>query len=664
MYRTGDLARWRHDGTLELFGRVGHQIKLRGFRIELGEIESVLVQHPAVRDAVVTAREDVPGSKYLCAYIITEGEPPRASVMREFLRKTLPDYMLPSHFVALDALPYTSSGKIDRNALPPPDDADAPLSELRVEPRSDTEKALAKIFEDVLDGLHASIYDDFFAVGGHSLRAMQLVNQIRSHFHVEIPLRVVFEMPTIERLAPWIDAAPRERRRDTPPALVRVGGLGPHPLSFTQERLWLLERSSTRAALYNMSMSVRIRGPLDVAALTQSMREIMRRHEVLRAYFHEHEIDGRPRQSIAAAPPFEISIVDLSAIPSAALEAELSRLQDDAAQSAFDLASAPLLRAILFRVTDVDHVFLTTMHHIVSDGWSLSIMLRELSALYDAFSRGAPSPLEALPFQYTDYAAWQRRWLTDEVLEPHASYWRERLRDAPAPLQIPHDWPRSPDRMSHGRRHGTRLSIELTSALRVASQREGATLFMTMFAAYAALLHRLTGASDIVVGIPVSNRPRAELELLIGLFLNNLVLRVSVSGESSFQELLQQVRRVTLDAYEHRHLPFDRLLHELRRIRPAEKTPLFRLFFNMIDFPEGKLELPGLTVDTFSSPGAPSKMDVSFYLMDSSEGMLLEMVYDASILAAPRIEEMLRQFCGLLAQIVERPAARVTDYSI
>jgi amino acid adenylation domain-containing protein len=663
MYRTGDLARFRHDGTLEFSGRVGHQIKLRGFRIELGEIESVLIQHPAVRDAVVTVREDVPGDQYLCAYITAEDdEPPRSTALREALQQMLPDYMVPSHFVALEALPQTSSGKVDRKSLPPPEAAHAALSELRVEPRSDTEKALARIFEDVLEGLHASIYDDFFAVGGHSLRAMQLVNQIRSRFHVEMPLRAVFDMPTIERLATWIDAAPRERGRDNPPPLVRVEGPGPHALSFAQERLWYLERASTRAALYNMSMSVRIRGPLDVPSLKLSMSEIMRRHEVIRAYFHE--VDGRPRQSIAADPPFEISVADLSALPPAALEAELLRLQEDAVEAPFDLASAPQLRATLFRITGVDHVFLITMHHIASDGWSLSVLLRELSALYGAFSRGEPPPLDPLPFQYTDFAAWQIRWLTDEALEPHASYWRERLRDAPAPLQIPHDWPRSEDRMSYGRRYGTRLPVELTGALRHVSQREGATLFMTMFAAFAVLLHRLTGERDIVVGIPVSNRPRAELELLIGLFLNNLVLRVNVSGESTFVELLQEVRRVTLDAYEHRNMPFDKLLHELRRIRPAEKMPLFRLFFNMIDFPEGKLDLPGLTVDTFSSPGAPSKMDVSFYLMDSSEGMLLEMVYDASILAARRVEEMLRQFCGLLEQIVERPAAKVADYAI
>jgi aryl carrier-like protein len=498
--------------------------------------------------------------------------------------------------------------------------------------------------------------------GLDSLRAMQLVNQIRAHFQLEVPLRDLFETPTIAELATWIDRASRECGSDRLPALVRTEGPGPHPVSFPQERLWLLERGSARAALYNLSMSVRIRGALEVALLTRCMAEIMRRHEVLRASFHE--LDGRICQRIAAAPPFEISVVDLRAVPSTTREAELLRLQEEVAQAPFDLASGRLLRALVYRVADAEHLFLMTMHHIVSDGWSMGVLLRELSMLYDAFSRGEPSPLPPLPFQYSDFSAWQIKWLTDEVLEPHAAYWRAQLHDAPAALQIPHDWPRAADRVPHGRRHGTRLPIELTSALDHLGQRAGATLFMTMFAAYAVLLHRLTGATDIVVGIPVSNRPRAELEALIGLFLNNLALRVNVAGDSTFHEVLQQVRRVTLDAYEHRSLPFDRLLHELGRVRAPEQMPLFRLFFNMIDFPEGKLALPGLAVDTISSPDAASKMDVSFYLMNTSQGIALELVYDASILAAGRVEDMLRQFCGLLTQIVERPAAKVADYSL
>jgi acyl-CoA synthetase (AMP-forming)/AMP-acid ligase II/acyl carrier protein len=710
--RTGDLG-FIHEGELFVTGRLKDLIIIRGRNHYPQDIEHTVERaHPWIRTGGCACFPvDWEGEEHLgvVAEVSLPGGGPDGVASEsavDELVATLRRAVVEAHDVSPRAivlirprsLPKTSSGKVqrracredylsgrlaalgawvDRGSAPEetpgghgvaPDSGEAAEAQLAParsgEPRSRIEDALRRQVASALS-LDPERIDRAVSIASYgldSLRAMQLVNQLRNHFHVEIPLRAVFEMPTIEQLATWIDAASRERGGDNPPALVRTEGPGPHPLSFAQERLWFLERASARAALYNMSMSVRIRGPLDVTSLTLSMREIMLRHEVLRAYFHE--IDGRICQSIAAAAPFEISVVDLRALHSAALDAELLRLQEVAAQAPFDLASAPLLRAILFRVTDVEHVFLLTMHHIVSDGWSMSVLLRELSALYDAFSRGEPSPLKALPFQYTDFAAWQIRWLTDEVLEPHASYWRERLHDAPAPLQIPHDWPRSADRLSYGRRHGTRLSIELTRALGHMGQREGATLFMTMFAAFAVLLHRLTGENDIVVGIPVSNRPRAELELLIGLFLNNLVLRVNVSGESTFHELLQQVRRVTLDAYEHRNMPFDKLLHELRRTRPAEKMPLFRLFFNMIDFPEGTLQLPGLTVDTFSSPDASSKMDVSFYLLDSSEGMVLEMVYDASILAARRVEEMLRQFCGLLTQIVERPAAKVADYSI
>lgn len=711
--RTGDLG-FIDEGELFVTGRLKDLIILRGRNHYPQDIEQTVERaHPWIRAGGCACFPiDREGEEHLCVIVevsLPGGGPDEVAsksavdeIVATIRRALVEAHSVAPHAIVLirpRSLSKTSSGKVQRRACREDylsgrlavlgawvDQGGAPeegSSGCGVTPYSCEEAAEAPRAQGRPEELRSRIEDalrrqvaralsldperidraaPIASYGLDSLRAMQLVNQIRDHFQVEIPLRSVLEMPTIEQLAAWIDEASRGRDGDNLPALIRTEGPGPHPLSFAQERLWFLERTSARAALYNMAMSVRIRGPLDVTSLTLSMREIVLRHEVLRAYFYE--IDGRPWQSIADIPPFEVSIVDLRAFPSTELEAELLRLQDEAAQSPFDLASAPQLRAILFRVTDVDHLFLITMHHIVSDGSSMSVLLRELSALYGAFSRGEPSPLEALPFQYTDFAAWQLRWLTDEVLEPHAAYWLERLRDAPAPLQIPHDWPRSADRMAYGRRHGTRLSIELTSALKRVSQRTEATLFMTMFAAFAALLHRLTGENDIVVGIPLGNRPRAELELLLGLFLNNLVLRVNVSGEGTFSELLQQVRRVTLDAYEHRMMPFDKLLHELRRMRPAEKMPLFRLFFNMIDFPEGKLDLPGLTVDEFSSPGAPAKMDVSFYLVDSSEGMVLEMVYDASILAARRVEEMLRQFCGLLTQIVERPEAKVADYSI
>lgn len=701
--RTGDLG-FIDKGELFVTGRLKDLIIIRGRNHYPQDIEQTVERaHPWIRaGGCACFAIDREGEEHLGVAVevnLPGGGPDEAAsksavdeVVAAIRRAVVEAHSASPYAIVLiqpRSLPKTSSGKVQRRACredylsgrlavlgawvdrgDAPEDsryeaAEAPLAGGRPEElRARIEDALRCQVARAL-GLEPERIDPAAPIASYgldSLRAMQLVNQIRDHFQVEIPLRAVFEMPTIEQLATWIDAASRGSGGDNPPALVRAEGPGPHPLSLAQERLWYLERASTRAALYNMSMSVRIRGPLDVTSLTLSMREIVLRHEVLRAYFHE--IDGRPWQSIADVPPFEVSVINLSALPSTELEAELLRLQDEAAQSPFDLASAPQLRAILFRVTDVDHTFLITMHHGVSDGSSMSVFLRELSALYGAFSRGEPSPLAPLPFQYTDFAAWQLRWLTDEVLEPHAAYWLNRLHDAPAPLQIPHDWPRSADRMPCARRHGTRLSIELTRALKHMSQREEVTLFMTMFAAFAALLYRLTGENDIVVGIPLGNRPRAEFELLIGLFLNNLVLRVNVSGESSFHELLQQVRRVTLDAYEHRIMPFDKLLHELRRTRPVEKMPLYRLFFNMIDFPEGKLDLPGLTVDKFSSPGASAKMDVSFYLVDSSEGMMLEMVYDASILAARRVEEMLRQFCGLLTQIVDRPEAKVADYAI
>jgi acyl-CoA synthetase (AMP-forming)/AMP-acid ligase II/aryl carrier-like protein len=705
--RTGDLG-FLHDGQLFVTGRLKDMIIIRGrnhypqdiehtveradARIRIGGCACFAVDGGGEERLGVVAEVDLPGGLDDGA-----GESAADAIIAVVRRAVAEAHDISPHAIALirpRSLPKTSSGKlqrracredflrgrlttlatwIDRGAPHEPRSAAvysrAHAETLRAQGRSEE---LRSHIEHALrhEVAHALSLDPeridrdvpITSYGLDSLRAMQLVNQIREQFELELPVRVVFETPTIAQLAAWIETASRDPSTDALPALVRTEGHGPHPLSFAQERLWLLEQTSPRAALYNISISVRLRGPLDVALLARCLTEIMRRHDVLRSYFDE--VGGRICQRIATAAPFELPTVDLRALSLDARDAELQRRQEAVAQTAFDLMTAPLVRGVVFRLDDGEHLVLLTMHHSVSDGWSMAVLLRELSALYDAFSRGAPSPLEPLPLQYSDFAAWQTRWLSDAVLEPHAAYWRARLHDAPAPLQIPLDWPRSTDRPSSGRRCGARLPLELTAALEQVAQRAGATLFMTAFAAFALLLHRLTGEHDIVVGTPVSNRPRAEFEGLIGLFLNNVVLRVTASGDATFHELLQQVRGVTLDAYEHRDMPFDKLLHELRRIRPPERMLLYRVFFNMIDFPERKLVLPGLTVDRISSPDAASKMDVSWYVMDTSEGIALEVVYDAAIVSAARAKDMLRQYGGLLAQIAERPAAKLTDYTI
>jgi acyl-CoA synthetase (AMP-forming)/AMP-acid ligase II/aryl carrier-like protein len=701
--RTGDLG-FLHDGNLFVTGRLKDIIIIRGRNHYPQDVEHTVERADRrIRTggcACFAVAGDGEERLGITAEVDLHGEPDdgaAAALIAAVRRAVAEAHDVSPHAIALirpRSLPKTSSGKvqrracredflrgrlttlaiwIDRGASDESSGAAVYSREhgeaLRAQGRSEElraylEHALRHQVAQALSLDPERIDSDvpITSYGLDSLRAMQLVNQIREQFHLELPIRVVFETPTTAQLAAWIDAASRDPGTDDLPALVRTEGHGPHPLSFAQERLWRLEAASPQAALYNISISIRLRGPLDVALLARCLTEITRRHEVLRSYFQE--VGDRICQGIAAAAPFELPTVDLGALPPAARDAELQRRQEAVAQAAFDLKTAPLIRGVVFRVAEVEHLVLLTMHHSVADGWSLGCMLREISALYDAFSRGAPLPLEPLRFQYSDFAAWQIRWLSDAVLAPHTAHWLARLHDAPAALQIPHDWPRSADRPSFGRRRGARLPLELTAALKQLGQRAGTTLFMTSFAAFVLLLHRLTGERDIVVGTPLSNRPRAELEGLIGLFLNNVMLRVIVSEDGTFQELLQQVRDVTLDAYEHRHLPFDMLLHELQRARPAERMPLYRVFFNMIDFPEGKLALPGLVVDGISSPDAASKMDVALYLMDTSAGIALEMVYDAAIVSAARAEDMLRQYYGLLAQIAARPVAKLTDYAI
>ncbi|HEX6862807.1 MAG TPA: amino acid adenylation domain-containing protein, partial [Thermoanaerobaculia bacterium] len=536
IYRTGDRARYFADGNLEFLGRVDHQVKVRGFRIELGEIEVALARHAGVREAVVLAREDVPGDKRLVAYVVPAGELPD---LRDFLRQSLPDYMIPAAFVELEALPVTPNGKLDRRALPAPQ-WDHGETDGSAAPATPTEQALAALWREILGVEHVGVHDSFFDLGGHSLLATQLVARIREAFRVEMPLRVVFQSPALGELAAALDevAAPSlVQTTFQEGAILPVPRGGLLPLSFQQQRLWLVERLTPAGPAYSIPYAFRLRGALDPAALASALGALAERHEVLRTLFVER--GGQPWQKILPPALVALPVEDLARL---SVITDLPGAAREEAARPFDLSAEPPFRARLARIDAEDHVLFLTLHHIASDGWSEEILLDELSALY------AAAPLPELPVQYADYAAWQRAW-PEELLAGRLAYWTGRLAGA-AILELPTDRPRPPLQTFRGASVPVEVPAPIAAALRGLARERNVTLFMLLMAAWQTLLHRITGQDDVTVGSPVANRDQPEVRGLVGFFVNMLALRVDFSGDPSFEELLEQVRRISLEAYD------------------------------------------------------------------------------------------------------------------
>ncbi|HEX2189490.1 MAG TPA: amino acid adenylation domain-containing protein, partial [Longimicrobiaceae bacterium] len=661
MYRTGDRARWLATGELQFLGRVDDQVKVRGFRIEPGEVEAALAALPGVREAAVRVREEAPGGRRLVGYAAPEAGAsldPRA--LREGLRGTLPEHMVPAALVVLDALPRTAAGKVDRRALPAPDLAAA--AEGGEAPRTPTEEVLAGVWGAVL-GLEAVGRDArFFELGGHSLLAARVVARVREALGVELPLRAVFEEPALAGLAARVDALLGSSAGGRVPPLVRARRDRPLPLSFAQQRLWFIEQLEPGTAAYALTEVLRLRGAPDTAALGRALDEVVRRHEALRTVFAPGA-DG-PVQAVRPAPRGVLAEVELYGLGPAA-EAAARRLADAEVARHFDLERGPLFRATLLRAAPDDALLLLSMHHAVSDGWSMGVLKRELSALYAAFTRGGASPLPELPFQYADYAAWQREWLRGEALERQADYWRGRLAGAPPLLELPTDFARPAVQGHRGRRASLVIPRPLADGLQALARREGATPFMALLAAWKLLLARQAGQEDVVVGTPVANRTRTEAEGLIGFFVNTLALRTDLSGDPSFRELLGRVRETTLGAYQHQELPFEQVLEAVRPGRSLSHAPLFQVFFNLFSFEEVEVRLPGLSVEpVLWDAEEQAKFDLTLYLIPGEDGIQLSALYDADLFEPARMAEMLEQYRALLEQAVRDPAAPVGSYSL
>ncbi|HEY6190004.1 MAG TPA: amino acid adenylation domain-containing protein, partial [Pyrinomonadaceae bacterium] len=592
VYRTGDLARVLDDGNFEYLGRRDQQVKVRGMRVELSEIENLLRAHQSVRDVTVIDREDASGYNYLCAYVVLS-EDGDSGALYEYLAAELPDYMMPSAFVEMEELPRTMSGKVDRKGLPVPGQGRSGMEEEYESPRTPVEEVLAESWAELLGVERVGINDNFFRLGGHSLLATQALTRVREVFNVELPLGQLFQYPTVARLAQSVEKQLHDGQ-SSPVQPIRIFSRDETlPLSFGQQRLWFLDQLEPGNPAYLMPAALRLDGKLKVSTLEQAFSEIVRRHESLRTNFAL--VDGQPVQIIAPAQPVTLSITDLSQLATDEREAEARRLAGAEAQRPFDLSAGPLLRVSLLKLAEDEHILLFTMHHIISDGWSIGVLVKEVTTLYEAFSAGQSSSLPELPIQYADFAHWQREWLQGEVLDAQLSYWREQLADAPV-LQLPTDRPRPAVQSYRGAHHSVRLDAALTDELKRISRQEGVTLFMLLLAAFQTLLSRYSGQEDIVVGSPIANRTRAEVEGLIGFFVNTLVLRTRLEGRPSFREVLGRVREAALGAYAHQDVPFEMLVEELEPERDMSRTPLFQVMFVLQNAPQESVMLSDLSI--------------------------------------------------------------------
>ena len=655
LYKSGDLGRYLPDGEMEYLGRIDQQVKIRGFRIELGEIEAVISQHATVREVVVTVREDVPGDKRLVAYLVAaqEQSAPSTGELRSYLKEKLPEYMVPGVFVMLDALPLTPNGKVNRRALPAPDEARPELEQQYVTPRNAVEEVMAGIWAEVLKVEEVGIHDNFFDLGGHSLLATQVVSRVRTALQVELPLRALFEEPTVVGLAKRVDEARQTKTSAHITPLRAIDRNGVIPLSFAQQRLWFLDQLEPGSAFYNMPAARRLSGHLNVEALEQALTAIVARHESLRTTFTT--VDESPVQVIAPAQRVALPVIDLSNLPASDGEAEAQRLATEEMLRPFNLAQGPLVRASLLRLQAEEHVLLLSMHHIISDGWSLAILFRELTTLYAAFGSGQPSPLQKLPIQYADYAVWQRDWLQGEVLEEQLAYWKAQLAGAQEVLELPTDRARPAMQTFRGARQFMTLPKSVSEALRSLSRQEGVTFFITLLAAFQTLLMRYSGQHDIVVGSPIAGRTRTETEELIGFFANTLALRTDLSGDPSFRELLARVREVTLGAYEHQDIPFEKLVEELQPERTLSHAPLFQVMFSLQDAQSKVLNLHGLSLSSVSIDTGTSKFDLTLQMSEGAEGLNGRLEYNTDLFDEATITRMLTHFEVLLRGIATDP---------
>jgi len=662
LYRTGDLARYLPSGDIEYTSRIDNQVKVRGFRIELGEIEAIISQHPGIREGVVTVHCSQVDSQRIVAYVVLQKEQaPTIPELRGFVEAKLPSYMVPSAFVTLEALPLTPNGKVDRKALPAPELTQISSSNI-VSPSTPIENLLASIWAEILGIDQVGIHNNFFELGGHSLIATRVISQIRQVFQAELPLRYLFEKPTIAGLAKEIEKLIKVDSTVEVTNIEQVERTQPLPLSFAQQRLWFLAQLEPDSPFYNIPAAVRLQGQLNVEALEQSFNEIISRHEALRTNF---QIRGEQAVAVTSEEKFlTLSIFDISDLSANQKEVEIKQQTLQEAQTPFDLNSDLLLRVKLLRLDEQEHIILLTMHHIVSDGWSIGVLVEELATLYQAFCHGQPSPLPAIPIQYGDFAIWQQKYLQEKVLRLQKTYWKQQLGGSLAVLQLPTDYPRPAVQSYKGKKYCFTVSKSLTTALKTLSLQAEATLFMTLLAAFKTLIYRYINQDDIIIGTAIANRNLPQIEKLIGFFVNTLVLRTDVSSNPSFLELLRRVKEVTLDAYNHQDLPFDQLVEEIQPERNLSHNPLFQVWFALDNSPKPSLKIEGLTLTTLEVDTGTAQFELSLDMVEQQEELIGTLEYNSDLFDADTIARLAEHFQTLLAGIVANPDRCLSELPI
>ncbi|HET9281982.1 MAG TPA: amino acid adenylation domain-containing protein [Candidatus Angelobacter sp.] len=664
LYRTGDWARWKSDGSIEYIGRRDEQVKLRGNRIELGEIETALRHHSNIKDAAVVVSQDAAGEKRLVAYLVPQkAQIPSQTQLRKYLADKMPDYMVPAVYVQLAEFPLSPNGKLDRRRLPATSMEQVLSENVYVAPTSPIEELLLGVWEDVLGFKKIGIQANFFALGGHSLLATRVTARIKDIFKVDVPLRRLFESPTVAALSQIIESAIQAKASGkdivSAPELEPVTRDGNLPLSFAQQRLWFLNQLTPEDTSYNVPGAIRIDGPLDVLALEQSLQTIVQRHEVLRTSFVEFE--GEPRQVIEEILELHLAQADLSALATDGQEAEILRLAEEEAHLQFDLRRAPMFRAKLLCCGEESHVLLMTLHHIVSDGWSLGILVKELTACYEAFTNDQPSTLPVLRVQYADFSVWQRKWLCGRVLEQQVAYWKQHLKNTPPALELPTDRSRPPVQTTHGAQKDASLDAELAAAVKRFAREQGVTVFMTLLSSFQSLLYRYTGQDNILVGTPIAGRTRVEIEGLIGCFVNTLVMKAEFAGNLTFAGLMQQVKESTLEAYTHQDLPFEKLVDELAPQRDLSRSPLFQVMFVLQNVPASELRLGEAKLRRIELGTKRANFDLELvYSEDDVDGIQGYLEYNTDLFDLSTIDRLLGHYRQLLQSLLAEPGKPIT----
>ncbi|CAJ7860143.1 non-ribosomal peptide synthetase [Burkholderia pseudomallei] len=652
LYRTGDLARWRTDGSLEYLGRNDFQVKIRGFRIELGEIEAQLAKVTGVREVVVLARDSAADTdqnadlnasatansseKRLVAYYTGDAD---VAALRAQAAQHLPSYMVPSAYVRLDAWPLTPNGKLDRRALPAPADDAYARAEYEA-PQGAKEEALAAIWRELLHVERVSRHDNFFELGGHSLLAVQLVSRLRQALSVEVALGTVFDAPVLSALAERLEA---ENTAVLPPIPLapRDGRIA---LSLAQQRLWFLTQLEGVSEAYHMSGAVRLDGPLNREVLQRALNRIVMRHEALRTCFAREE--GEPIQVIQPHADLTVSYHDLREAEQS--EQRAKDLSQAHASAPFDLSRDLPVRVLLLQLEDEAHVVQVVMHHIASDGWSVGVFLQELSALYGSFIAEQGDPLAPLPLQYADYAAWQRRWLASGQLEKQGAFWQTNLSGAPTLLELPTDRPRPPKQSHAGASVEVKLGAALSERVKRLSQRHGVTPYMTLLSSWAAVLSRLSGQEEVVIGSPVAGRNRTEVEALIGFFVNTLALRLDLSSEPTVGELLKRTKAQVLSAQAHQDLPFDQVVERVKPPRSTAHPPLFQVMFVWQNMPAGELTIPGLTIRAVETPLQTAQFELTLSLREAGDDIVGHLNYASALFDESTVRRYVTYWCRLL----------------